>query len=133
MARPFPLLGLTLFIVLLLIPHPVSAGVIYDSWSVVGKPITASGLEITTAVDDSWDRLILSSPEDSFIIPKGDCKKGRIYEYCYLDKVIGQWVPDAAACDRVYREAAIKDLTPNQARAWITQNVPGVTVDLGDA
>lgn len=62
-----------------------SAATLYDQWVLAGKSFLVSGLNVSVDVDDSWERLIVDSAEDNFIILKGDCKKGSYYQYCYLD------------------------------------------------
>ena len=55
------------------------------------------------------------------------------HRYAFLDHKSGKWVEDPAVFDTVTFEASTKELTETQARKWIERNVPGVTVDLGDA
>ncbi len=62
-----------------------SAGTLYDQWILAGKSFLVSAMNVSVNVDDSWERLIINSAEDNFIILKGDCKKGSYYQYCYLD------------------------------------------------
>src|SRR3989338_2935588 len=62
-----------------------SAGTLYDQWILAGRSFLVSGMNVSVNVDDSWERLIIDSVEDNFIISKAECKKGRYYEYCYLD------------------------------------------------
>ncbi len=83
-------------IALLFICQAAAATVVHDTWTLVGNPITVADRVIQTAVDDSWEKLLLTGPEESYIITKGDCKQSKFYQYCYIDNryeldVYGEW------------------------------------------
>ncbi|MBS3164011.1 hypothetical protein J4439_01120 [Candidatus Woesearchaeota archaeon] len=71
-------------LLLLLFVPSVAASSVYDSWVLVGEVVTVSDQLVHTAIDDSWNKLLVRTDQDSFIIANGSCSAGKYYKYCYL-------------------------------------------------